>query len=308
MTKLYIITGFLGAGKTTFLKEFVQLFPGEKLAIVINEFGKEDVDGKLLSRLHAEMESIHSGSIFCACRLDQFEHAFLRLMEKEPDTVIVETSGLSDPSSIKDVLRDLGEHHALDYRGCICLADAVNFVKSYTTALAARKQISVSDVIVLNKVELADEVSKGNIRSALHAARPAAPVLETNRGAIPIAWKKTLLKPVRLPHDTSPNTRDLSIQSYVLCVDERMPLKTLKELLGRFAGVTHRIKGFVQLAGRVYLVDCVGGRLSVEPYNGDHAADNRLVVLAGQGQPAGKALQQAIEQFSKNGYALHLER
>lgn len=104
---LYLITGFLGAGKTTFLQQFVRLFHGKKLAMVINEFGREDVDGQLLRELHAKLESIHSGSIFCACRLEQFEHALTGLLEDQPDVVLVETSGLSDPTNIREVLSGL---------------------------------------------------------------------------------------------------------------------------------------------------------------------------------------------------------
>ena len=69
MTKLYLITGFLGSGKTTFLHKLVRLFPDRRLAIVVNEFGKVGVDGVLLSDLEAELIEINNGSIFCSCRL-----------------------------------------------------------------------------------------------------------------------------------------------------------------------------------------------------------------------------------------------
>ena len=64
MIKLYLITGFLGAGKTTFLKKFVTLFQGQKLALIVNEFGKEGVDGALLSTLGIALSEINNGSIF----------------------------------------------------------------------------------------------------------------------------------------------------------------------------------------------------------------------------------------------------
>ena len=79
MTKLYLITGFLGAGKTTFLHQFVRLFPDRRTAIVVNELGKQGVDGTLLEDLDIKMEEINNGSIFCACKIEQFEDALLRL-------------------------------------------------------------------------------------------------------------------------------------------------------------------------------------------------------------------------------------
>ena len=306
MTRLYLITGFLGAGKTTFLKEFIRLFPREKLAIVINEFGKEDVDGCLLSALHGRMEAIHSGSIFCACRLDQFEQAMLRLLSEKPDVVVVETSGLSDPSNLQEVLDDLGQKQAVDYRGCICVADALNFVKVYTTAMAARKQVAMCDAVVLNKTDLATPEQKANILTALHTARPAAPILETYRGRIPEAWRKTLLSPALLPHAPSPHTRDLSVQSYILNVDGSMPPKALTAFLERVVPFTHRIKGFVRLSGTLYLADCVGCRVSLSPYTGPVGAVGRIVVLAGQGQPAYKALTAACKEYGD--YTLSIEK
>ena len=71
MTELYLITGFLGAGKSTFLKNFMHLFDGRKMQLIINEFGKEGVDGALLTALGIGLEEITGGSVFCSCRLDR---------------------------------------------------------------------------------------------------------------------------------------------------------------------------------------------------------------------------------------------
>ena len=56
MSRLYLITGFLGSGKSTFLKNFIRLFPGEKMQLIINEFGREGIDGMLLEELGIGME------------------------------------------------------------------------------------------------------------------------------------------------------------------------------------------------------------------------------------------------------------
>ena len=70
MTKLYLITGFLGAGKTTFLNKFTQLFQDKKIVLIVNEFGKNGVDGALLQHIGARLAEIDNGSIFCACRIE----------------------------------------------------------------------------------------------------------------------------------------------------------------------------------------------------------------------------------------------
>ena len=67
MSRLYLITGFLGAGKTTFLKQFMKQFSSERMHIIVNEFGKEGIDGELLSELGIALDEINNGSIFCSC-------------------------------------------------------------------------------------------------------------------------------------------------------------------------------------------------------------------------------------------------
>ena len=74
MSSLYLITGFLGAGKTTFLKQFMKQFSSERMHIIVNEFGKEGIDGELLSELGIALDEINNGSIFCSCRLDKFKN------------------------------------------------------------------------------------------------------------------------------------------------------------------------------------------------------------------------------------------
>lgn len=106
MTGFYLITGFLGAGKTTFLKGFVRLFPGQGIGVLVNEFGREDVDSVLLSEFRACLEEVHSGSIFCACRAEQFADALTRLLDKAPDVLVAETSGLADPTQIRQILEE----------------------------------------------------------------------------------------------------------------------------------------------------------------------------------------------------------
>ena len=87
MSRLYLITGFLGAGKTTFLKQFMKQFSSERMHIIVNEFGKEGIDGELLSELGIALDEINNGSIFCSCRLDKFENVLQsdRHLKTTPD-------------------------------------------------------------------------------------------------------------------------------------------------------------------------------------------------------------------------------
>ena len=126
--ELYLITGFLGAGKTTFLREFARQFPGKRLWLIINEFGKAGVDGALLQQLDAVLSEITNGSIFCACRLDKFEEELARAAAQKPDVILVEASGLADPTSVQTVLGQPA-FSAIHYRGSVCLVDTPRLEK-----------------------------------------------------------------------------------------------------------------------------------------------------------------------------------
>lgn len=292
MTKLYLITGFLGAGKTTFLKEFARLFAGQKLSILVNEFGKEDVDSSLLKDLQARLEEIHNGSIFCACRLEQFEQALMTLTAENSDVILVETSGLSDPSSVRQILSDQNKFGHVLYMGCICLADAVNFEKVYATAMVCRKQLEISNVVVLNKTDLVEDT--GRLRQFIEQQNPNVTILETSFGKIPPNWTNTFQQPPAATGSHTIQTKDLSIQSYLITIPDNLPVEQLIEFITMFAGNTYRIKGFANLNGKNYFVDCVGDNVKVSPGEAGGSI-NRLIVLAGQGMPTLPSIKLAVK-------------
>ena len=157
MAKLYLITGFLGAGKTTFLRELVKLFSDEKIALIINEFGKVGVDGPLLQELDISMTEINNGSIFCSCQIGQFEQALQDVAAQSPAYVFVEASGLADPTAIRSILSQPHLCSGLEYAGAICLVDGVRFQKVYQTARVSRMQLAISDLVLINKADLATQ-------------------------------------------------------------------------------------------------------------------------------------------------------
>ena len=117
MSRLYLITGFLGAGKTTFLIQFMKQFSSERMHIIVNEFGKGGIDGELLSELGIALDEINNGSIFCSCRLDKFENVLQQVLQEKPDVIIVEASGLSDPTNVKKILNQREKFPGLEYMG-----------------------------------------------------------------------------------------------------------------------------------------------------------------------------------------------
>lgn len=184
MSKLYLITGFLGAGKTTFLKNFICLFAGKRIQLIVNEFGKEGVDGVLLSDLGAFLEEISGGSVFCSCRLDRFEDVLRQTADLNADVILVEASGLSDPTGVRKLFSQTERFPNIDYQGAICLVDAVRFTKIYATARSCVKQLAASDIVLVNKVDMATREQLEETLRLINGQRPEMPILQTSYGRV----------------------------------------------------------------------------------------------------------------------------
>ena len=294
MTQLYLITGFLGAGKTTLLKGMVKLLSDRRLYIIVNEFGKEGVDGELLQSLPIQLEQINNGSIFCSCRLDKFEEALNTAVKSNPDAVLVEASGLSDPTNIEKVLQNFPE---IDYMGSLCLVDALNFPKVLSTARVLKKQISVSGTILINKTDLVDEGDLENVEALIRSQYPEAVVHRTTYGQLRPEWLAAM-KPAPEPSAPRFQTKDVGLVKKLIILRENMSLPQLEKFLAMFVEDTYRIKGFVRLDGAVYLVDCVGPRIAIHPWEETVKRTGCLDVLSGPGLPLKKSLEQAVAWYS----------
>ena len=295
--KLYLVTGFLGAGKTTFLHQFVHLFPGQKKALLINEFGKQGVDGTLLSDLGIQMTEIDNGSIFCACKIEQFEDALLALQERDLDLIFVEASGLSDPTAVGTILGQRKKFPGISYVGAICLVDGARFQKVYQTARVCRMQLAISDLVLINKADLATREQLDAIAEIVKAQKPDRPVHETTFGQIEPAWLSEMeSQPAASDTASEIHTKDITLQKLSLHVSQ-FSLKDLTSFLRMFAEETYRIKGFVTLPEGRFVVDCVGPLVAVRPFEGAVPEENVLVVLFGNGLPARKAIKEACSWF-----------
>ncbi len=290
---LYLITGFLGAGKTTFLKEFIHQFEGKKLWLIINDFGKVGVDGQLLRKLNAVMAEISNGSIFCACRLDQFEEALDEATAHKPDVIVVEASGLADPTGVEKLLGQQ-KFQEISYRGSICLVNTPQLERVIHTARVLPKQIRVSSLILLNKTDLATQEQIHAAEQTIRNLNPLAEIRQTQFGHFDPAWTECIHMLISGDPDKLP---DIQMQKQLVKVGETMTCQQLYSALGILAEESWRIKGFVHLDGKTYLVNCVGPSIQVTESEDIQNCENHLVLLAGPGMALRKAIREAIHWY-----------
>lgn len=173
--KLIIIGGFLGAGKTTLILRLARELPvrgSGKLAIIVNDFGKVGIDGKVLGGQGLEVKELYSGCICCQLGLDLL--STLHSLEKEhhPDLVILEPSGIAEPGNIIKIL-PYYEGTPLEKVKSIILVDSCELpllLDALTPLISG--QIAAADVVALNKL---DEASPEEIQEAEKAVRSIHP-------------------------------------------------------------------------------------------------------------------------------------
>jgi G3E family GTPase len=173
-----VLTGFLGAGKTTLLNHLLTQKHGYKCAIIINEFGAISIDNQLVVGVDEEILELNNGCLCCRVRGDLIKSlSDLFQRQKRFDYVLIETTGLADPSPVVHTFKasDLADRLRLD--GVVTVVDAMHLEKELSDGPEPAAQIAFADVILLNKTDLVspDELEKveGRIRkmnslAALH--------------------------------------------------------------------------------------------------------------------------------------------
>lgn len=198
---VFLVTGFLGSGKTTFLSQLldqVNSFPHLKCGVLINEYGLENVDLGLLPLEGITFSEINGGSIFCSCLHGEFIHALKEFYEStKVNTLFIETSGLSNPSMIfqdlKVVKKQIGDVYKI--KESICIVDASLFLKLINAMTSISTQIEVSSLILINKTDLVDSKELESVEKAIRAINPNTSISMTKFGVFNL---KNLIKPQKV--------------------------------------------------------------------------------------------------------------
>ena len=170
MTKVDVISGFLGAGKTTFIKELInKVFVGEKLVLIENEFGEIGIDGGFLKDAGIEITEMNSGCICCTL-VGDFSKALQRVLEEyHPDRVIIEPSGVGKLSDIMKAIEDVKRDADIEISGRITVVDgkkAKMYLKNFGEFF--QDQVAHASTIVISRTQ---SMTPEKIEECVHMLR-----------------------------------------------------------------------------------------------------------------------------------------
>jgi len=180
MTKIDIVSGFLGAGKTTFIKRVLEIVKNEKTVLIENEFGEVGIDGGFLEDSGIEIKEMNSGCICCSL-VGDFTSSLKEILEKyEPQRVIIEPSGVGKLSDVMKAVELVESKLKIEPGKSVTVVDASK-CKMYAKNFGEffNNQIQYADIIVLSRTDIADEKKQAKAVEIVREINPTAKIITT---------------------------------------------------------------------------------------------------------------------------------
>ncbi len=285
----YLVTGFLGSGKTTFLKHIIEQNNDRfKICIIQNEFAPANIDSVELRNLEKPFKilEINNGSVFCVCLLGDFIVSLKSFVEQEnPDLVILESSGLSDPIAISEILQSEKLKKLVHLSTCWCIIDTLYYHKMISVLTRIKHQIAIADIIVLNKSDLVESSQLESVKHSVQEINPLAEVIESE-------YCKVDADHIFSNFETDKNLKNKkstglkgagppTLNARVFKTSRTINLVKLKQLINRYIDQTIRIKGFVLLDDHsIVSVQTVFEKIDIKRI--DNKTSNTALILMGE--------------------------
>lgn len=309
-----LITGFLGVGKTTAIRNLILQKPSDqRWAVLVNEFGDVGIDGAIIESVGGEGIAVSeiAGGCFCCSSDAPIEFSLMELIrQSNPQRVLIEPTGLGHPAKVLETLRGSWFRGVVDLRATICLADSSDFGNPrVTNAEVFRDQLHLADIVVVNKLDQTPDSSRDEFLNYLQQMfPPKSHILTTTQGRIDVSYLDADITPERVPlfpdshplragdqpsHDRSPIS--LVLPGHPVRKESRQgeraacgwifsPIDVFRrvDLFELFQGSldVHRLKGVFNTGEERLLFNRVGGRLTCDsiPYR----RDSRLEIILDQ--------------------------
>lgn len=297
-----VFSGFLGSGKTTIISHLIDELQalGKQVVYIKNEIGSENIDGLLMQGKNIQTKELLNGCICCTL-VGPFINAIDEIITSfQPDRIIIEASGAADPAAIA-LMIDANPKLARD--GVIAIIDVVNFEGYKDISQTARNQATFTDLIVFNKIELADLAQKQAVVGYVRELNHYAPIVEAPNGVVrselifgsdPQELNQLLESfshqasaaesTTHAHHPHADHLLEDGIESLVVTFKQPPSPDFLQNYLDQLPTAVFRVKGLLALAdSSAVVVNKVGVRSTIVPLSAEQTvpSNKRLLVLIG---------------------------
>ncbi|MFB6982593.1 CobW family GTP-binding protein [Streptomyces scopuliridis] len=180
-----VLTGFLGSGKTTLLNHLLRRRAGNRIAVVVNDFGAIEIDTMTVAGQVGSTVSLGNGCLCCAVDASELDGYLERLTRPSAriDIVVIEASGLAEPQELVRMILT-GDHPHAVYGGLVQVVDAAEFDATRARHPEIDRHISIADLVVLNKTDRVAETEHRRVLATLGELSPGTPVVSASYGRI----------------------------------------------------------------------------------------------------------------------------
>lgn len=300
MIQLVLLTGFLGAGKTTLLTSILEAYHDRKIGVIINEFGKINIDARLVEKEGIEMSELSNGSIFCACIKDKFVDSLIALSNTDIEYLFVEASGLADPANMPQILKGIEAKTGVPYhyRGALCVIDGENFLGLIEILPALHRQVEYGDVMVINKADLISESDIVSISEQVQQINPDAHIYVTSYCRIDIRDVVETMEAMEKEGTETTNTFESRPNTLILKAEEVLSTEALLQFLEEIAPHTYRIKGFSETEKGPREISCVRKNIQLKDWH-DEVRGSEIVIISAVGIKIMSVITAALEKSLK---------
>jgi G3E family GTPase len=300
---LNLVSGFLGAGKTSAIRAQLKQRSGEKVAIIVNDFGEAALDEQALAEGEPFRITNIPGACVCCTAPEGFVEALGAVLDQEPARILIEPTGLARPQDLIDTVRRSPHGERIALGPVIVLVDPAR-IESAESGSLFREQLEAADVLVANRTDLAssEQLERFDTLAAELWPVPVG-VYRTTQGALPVEafeWPEQSGGPREREsggdghaHDS---THGFAVRSFAWPADavfsrERLVDAVARLATGRAGAALERLKGIFRTQEGVFRLEVAGGQVDERPtsYRRDSRAD---VIVAGE---AHEALDRASE-------------
>jgi G3E family GTPase len=300
-TPTTIFSGFIGSGKTTIIGHLIDQLQAQNTQVVYikNEVGDVDLDAKIMQGKNIQTRELLNGCICCTL-VGPFYLSITEIVNQyHPDRILIEASGAADPSALALMV---SSHPLLKRDGVIGVVDVVNFEGFSDLSVTSQNQTKFTDLIIFNKVELADLARKQSVVGYVRELNSHSPIIEALEGKVSpevifgldgsgvggteisdTGLDKLLKKQTQeLPHQHSHHLEKDQIAAVNRVLDHALDEKTFRAWLETLPTRVFRAKGIFMTPDQKYkLFNKVGQRVDIEDFANDKAEIKPIVILIG---------------------------
>lgn len=302
-TKVHLISGFLGTGKTTALKSLMaQKNPDEKWVIIVNEFGEIGIDGAVLSDNGIPVAEIAGGCLCCVAGPQMSNTVAKMLRDVAPDRLMIEASGLAHAASVIDELKTPPLDQSLEIGAVFTVVDPRQFVSpDYAQQALYKDQIGVCDVLVASKTDLCSPEVLAEFREkAATLFPPKALVAEVDNAQMNIEWLDIpVVEKSRYRLKTLPdNTMGFQSQGFTFAAGQDFDGERLTNFFNDLPKMTEglvRAKGVFQVLGTWVWLNWVDGQWGASQVSWRRDSRFELIAKSFDADLIEKKLTEALE-------------